>query len=55
MWLYMFCIIVEDMNGWLTTEGGDGFKVEGESCGCKDLKDFNGDAVGEWLSIYPVL
>ena len=34
MWLYMFCIIVEDMNGCLTREGGDGFKVEGESGGC---------------------
>lgn len=44
----------EDMNGWLTTEGGDGFKVEGESCGCKDLKDFNGDAEDSccWATSY---
>ena len=35
LWLYMFsCIIVEVMNGWLSQEGGIGFKVEGESCGC---------------------
>ena len=43
MWLRMFYIIVEDMNGWLSrgvgTEGGDqevgdGFMVEGESRGC---------------------
>ena len=24
MWLNMFCIIIEDMNGWLTQEGGPG-------------------------------
>ena len=30
----MFCIIVDDMNGWLSQVGGDRFKVEGESCGC---------------------
>ena len=43
-------VFVEELNGWLTSsEGGDGFKVEEESCGCKDLKDFNGDAEGEML------
>lgn len=40
--------IAEDLNCWLTTEDGDGFKVEGESGGCKDLKDFNKDAKGEF-------
>ena len=34
MWLYVFFIIVEDMNGWLSQEFEDGFKMEGESCGC---------------------
>ena len=33
MWLYMFCIIVEDTNGWLSREGVDGFMAEGEPCG----------------------
>ena len=30
----MFCIIVEDTNSWLSQKAGDGFVVEGESCGC---------------------
>ena len=34
MWLNMFCIIIENMNGWLTQEGGGGFKLEEESGGC---------------------
>ena len=34
MWLYMFCINVEDMNIWLSQEGGDGLEVKGDSCGC---------------------
>lgn len=44
----------EDLNCWLTTEDGDGFKVEGESGGCKDLKDFNKDAKDNccWATSY---
>ena len=48
MWLYIFCIIVEDKNGWLSQDGWDGLKVEGESCCCIFciiVEDMNG-----WLS-----
>ena len=34
MWLYIFCIIVEDMNSWLSQEGGGWLTVEGKSSRC---------------------
>ena len=49
MWLYMFCITVEGMNCWLSQDGVDGLKLEGESCGCMFsciiVEDMNG-----WLN-----
>ena len=48
MWLYMFCIIVEDVHGWLSQECGAGLRWKGSRVAvyvCIIVEDMNG-----WLS-----